>query len=155
MAHYAFINTDSEVVEVITGKDEDDLDTLPEGFDSWEEYYETQREGLTCKRTSYNTQSNEHLDGGTPFRANYAGIGFIYDDTNDVFYPPAPYSSWVISEDTNWIWVAPVEYPSDANDEMDPSLPHKAYEWNEDSENWELLHITIYNSETEEWELQE
>ena len=49
MAHYAFINTDLEVVEVITGKDEDDLDTLPEGFDSWEEYYETQREGLTCK----------------------------------------------------------------------------------------------------------
>lgn len=155
MAHYAFINTDLEVVEVITGKDEDDLDTLPEGFDSWEEYYETQREGLTCKRTSYNTQSNEHLDGGTPFRGNYAGIGSIYDDTNDVFYPPAPYPSWVISEDTNWVWVAPVEYPSDANDEMDPSLPHKAYEWNEDSENWELLHITIYNSETEEWELQE
>ena len=49
---------------------------------------------------------------------------------------------------------SPSEYPSDANDEMDTSLPHKAYEWNEDSENWELLHTTIC-SETEEWELEE
>ena len=95
MAHYAFINTDLEVVEVITGKDEDDLDTLPEGFDSWEEYYETQR--VFFARELHIIQSNEHLDGGTPFRGNYAGIGSIYDDTNDVFYPPAPYPSWAIS----------------------------------------------------------
>jgi len=155
MAHYAFIDTDNIVVEVITGKDETDTETLPEGFDSWEEYYETQRDSLVCKRTSYNTISNTHNNDGTPFRGNYAGIGFIFDETNDVFYPVAPYPSWNISEDTNWIWKSPVEYPSDANDEMDTSLPHKSYEWNEESENWELLHTTIYNSETEEWELQE
>ena len=57
MAHYSFINDENIVVEVITGKDEDDLETLPEGFASWEEYYETKRDGLTCKRTSYNTQA--------------------------------------------------------------------------------------------------
>jgi hypothetical protein len=49
MAHYAFINSDNIVVEVITGKNEDE--NTPEGFSSWEAYYETKRDGLTCKRT--------------------------------------------------------------------------------------------------------
>ena len=57
----------------------------------------------------------------------------IYDDTvNDVFYPPEqPFASWILN-DTNWVWEAPVPYPSDANDEMDTSLPYKSYVWNED-----------------------
>ena len=154
MAHYCFINENNIVVEVITGKDEDDLETLPEGFASWEEYYETQRDGLTCKRTSYNTLANEHLDGGTPFRGNYAGIGFSYDPENDVFISQKPYPSWTLDE-TIWNWKAPVDYPSDANDELDTSLPRKAYEWDEDNQEWSLLYELQYNSETEEWELVE
>jgi hypothetical protein len=132
MAHYSFINTENLVVEVITGINEDDTETLPENYASWEEYYETQRDGLVCKRTSYNTLGGEHLLDGTPFRGNYAGIGFTYDSVNDVFYPQQPFPSWILNE-TTWIWDPPVEYPE--YDEDDP----KFYEWNEEDQTWDVV----------------
>jgi len=110
MAHYAFLNEENIVTEVITGIDEDNTDTLPEGFASWEAWYADFR-GQTCKRTSYNTFENSHLLGGTPFRGNYAGIGMTYDTDNDVFYLPQPYGSWTLS--SNWPWEAPIAYPTD------------------------------------------
>ncbi len=137
MAHYGFINNENIVVEVITGKDEDDLETLPEGFDSWEQYYETKRDGLTCKRTSYNTMGNEHNLGGTPFRGNYAGIGMTYDVENDVFYSEQPYPSWSISEETNWIWTPPIPRP-ETDPDADPQ-DRIGYEWNEEDQTWDLI----------------
>ena len=119
MAHYAFI-TDGIVTEVIVGKDEG-----TDGVD-WEEYYGNFK-GQTCKRTSYNTFGNEHTGEGTPFRGNYAGIGFTYDDVNDVFYAPQPYPSWTLN--SNWVWEAPVEYPDDGN----------FYDWNEETQSWDLV----------------
>lgn len=132
MAHYSFINIENLVVEVITGINEDDTETLPENYASWEEYYETQRDGLVCKRTSYNTLGGEHLLDGTPFRGNYAGIGFTYDPVNDVFYAQQPFPSWILNE-TTWIWDPPVEYPE--YDEDDP----KFYEWNEEDQTWDVV----------------
>ena len=132
MAHYSFINIENLVVEVITGINEDDTETLPENYASWEEYYETQRDGLVCKRTSYNTLGGEHLLDGTPFRGNYAGIGFTYDPDNDVFYAQQPFPSWILNE-TTWIWDPPVEYPE--YDEDDP----KFYEWNEEDQTWDVV----------------
>ena len=112
MAHYSFIK-DNIVIEVITGIAEDDTSTLPEKFDSWEEFYLTQRsEADQCLRTSYNTRGNEHLEDGTPFRGNYAGIGFTYDPDNDVFYEPQPFESWTLNT-TTWLWEAPITNPSD------------------------------------------
>ena len=127
MAHYAFINENNIVTEVIVGKHEDDTTDLPEGFADWEAWYADFR-GQTCKRTSYNTIANTHTGDGTPFRGNYAGIGFTYDTENDVFYPPQPYPSWVLNE-TTWTWDAPVAYPTDG----------EAYIWNENQGNWELV----------------
>lgn len=112
MAHYAFINEENIVTEVIVGKDEADNTDLPEGFADWEAWYGDFR-GQTCKRTSYNTFANAHNDGGTAFRGNYAGIGYTYNTENDVFYPPKPYESWTLNND--WIWEAPVDYPNDNN----------------------------------------
>jgi len=129
MAHYAFINTDNIVVEVITGKDETDTETLPEGFDSWEQYYETKRDGLICKRTSYNTQNGEHLLDGTPFRANYAGIGYTYEEEDDIFLPPKPYPSWQLYADNPYVWAAPLPYPNDFTDPDDISI----YGWDEEA----------------------
>tara|TARA_R100000482_G_scaffold12046_1_gene3610 strand:+ start:235 stop:630 length:396 start_codon:yes stop_codon:yes gene_type:complete len=80
MAHYAFINENNIVTEVIVGKDEDDNTDLPEGFADWEAWYADFR-GQTCKRTSYNTIANTHTLDGTPFRGNYAGIGFTMIQT--------------------------------------------------------------------------
>ena len=88
MAHYAFI-TAGIVTEVIVGRDENDL---AEGISSWEDYYATKRVGQVCKRTSYNTYIDDagvsqHTEGGAPFRGCYAGIGYTYDEVNDVFIP--------------------------------------------------------------------
>ena len=107
MAHYAFINADNIVVEVITGRNEDDTTG---GVTDWEQWYAEQREGLICKRTSYNTVGNEHLFGGVPFRKNYAGIGMIYDAERDAFIEQQPYPSWVLNE-TTCIWEAPIPKP--------------------------------------------
>jgi hypothetical protein len=102
MAHYAQLDSGNVVVNVFVGRDEDDL---AEGVTSWEEYYAP--EGFTVKRTSYNTVAGEHLDGGTPFRGNYAGIGYTYDEALDAFIAPMPEDGeWVLDEETfSWVEV--------------------------------------------------
>jgi len=118
MAHYAFLNMQNIVTDVITGKDE------TEGPKNWEIHYGNIREQV-CRRTSCNTKGGQHLDGKTPFRKNYAGIGYTYDETRDAFIPPKPYDSFVLNEDT-CLWEAPIEKPSDG----------KVYVWDEDNKKW-------------------
>jgi hypothetical protein len=79
----------------------------------------------TWLQTSYNTHSNQHPEG-RPLRGNYAGIGYNYDATNDVFYAPQPFPSWILNN-TTWLWEAPVTMPTDGKD----------YKWNESITNWE------------------
>jgi len=76
-------------------------------------------------QTSYNTHGNQHTQGGTPLRGNYAGIGYTYDRTNDVFYAPKPYPSWTLNQ-TTWLWESPTPYPTD----------DKFYRWNEATTSW-------------------
>ena len=121
MAHYAFLNMQNIVTEVIVGKDE------TEGPTNWEMHYGNIREQV-CKRTSYNTVAGEHTGGGTPFRKNYAGIGYTYDYARDAFIAPKPYVSWKLNND-KCIWESPVEYPSDG----------KEYTWNEDTTSWDEI----------------
>jgi len=106
MAHYAFLDENKIVSEVIVGRDEDDL---AEGVTSWEDYYGAVR-GQRCLRTSYNTLANAHSGDGVPFRGNYAGIGFEYREDLDAFIPPKPFESWVLDE-LNFVWEAPVLRP--------------------------------------------
>lgn len=120
MAHYAFLDGNNVVTEVITGKDETDTSH------NWEQWYGNFR-GQICKRTSYNTQGGQHNMGGTPYRKNYAGIGYTYDAGRDAFIPPQPYASWTLDEDT-CLWQAPVAYPTDG----------KFYVWDENILNWVL-----------------
>lgn len=104
MAHYAFIDENNIVTEVIVGKDEDDL---AEGVISWESHYGAFR-GQRCLRTSYNTRGGVHAFDGTPFRGNYAGVGFTYHEDLDAFVGPKPAEGdWVLDEAT-FSWV-PVE----------------------------------------------
>jgi len=128
MAHYAFIDENNIVTEVITGKDEDDLDTLPNSFSNWEEYYSSLRGYATCKRTSYNTFGNQHNLDGIAFRGNYAGIGYIYNEENDVFYAPQPFNSWILDLET-WLWVAPLPRPQETEEELANA---QIYVWDED-----------------------
>ena len=121
MAHYAFLNMQNIVTEVIVGKDETD------GPTNWEMHYGNIREQV-CKRTSYNTKGGVHSKGGTPFRKNYAGIGYTYDFARDAFIPPKPFDSWMLNEDS-CLWEAPVAMPDDG----------QAYEWNEETTSWNLI----------------
>jgi len=137
MAHYAFIDENNIVVKVITGVDENDTANLPSEFSSWEEFYADQQ-GLTCKRTSYNTIFNTHINEGTPFRGNYASKGGVYDSENDVFLPEKIYDSWVLDE-TTWDYVAPIDKP-------DTNPDH--YKWNE-----QAYQDDTANPKTEGWVL--
>jgi hypothetical protein len=112
MAHYVELDENNIVVGGFVGRDEDDL---AEGVTDWEVYYA--RPGFTVKRTSYNTSGGVHSEGGTPFRGNYAGIGFTYDEALDAFIAPQPFPSWQL-EETTYSWIAPVPYPEDGKDYM-------------------------------------
>ena len=156
MAHYALIDNANIVQKVIVGIDETKTDDLPEEFSSWEEFYANLTKFPKCKRTSYNTFANAHNTGGTPFRGNYAGIGYTYDDNDDVFYMPQPFNSWILNND--YVWEAPLSFPADANLDGDTTLPQKYYIWLDDlymsdnTKGWVHTVTLNYNDETEEWE---
>jgi hypothetical protein len=114
MAHYAFLDSNNIVTEVIVGKDETDT------TENWEQFYGEFR-GQVCKRTSYNGN----------IRKNYAGIGYTYDFERDAFIAPKPYNSWVLNE-TTCRWDAPVEMPSNSG----IGEPHWSYKWDEETVNW-------------------
>ena len=78
-------------------------------------------------KTSYNTQGGVHLLGGTPYRKNYAGIGYTYDRNRQAFIPPKPFGSWILHEET-CLWDAPVAYPTDG----------ELYVWDEGTTSWVL-----------------
>jgi hypothetical protein len=112
MAYYAFINAEKIVVGVIPGRDEFDV---VDGISDWEAYYASKHEGITVKRTSYNTRGGVHYDPATgepsadqskTFRGNYAGIGFTYDEALDAFIPPRPSEDATLDE-TTFSWVVP------------------------------------------------
>lgn len=111
MAHYAFLDENNVVTEVIVGIDETEL---IEGQDpeTWYGNFRSQR----CIRTSYNGN----------IRKNYAGIGYTYDDDRDAFIPPKPFASWILDEETCQ-WNAPKPYPGDAE---------TLYAWDEDKKDW-------------------
>ena len=120
MANYAFLDENNVVTEVIPGKDEN------EGGIDWEQHYGEFR-GQICKRTSYNTIGGVHVKGGTPFRKNYAGIGYTYREDIDAFVPPQPYPSWALDENANWN--PPIAMPKDGG----------IYIWNESNQFWESV----------------
>ena len=120
MAHYAFLDTNNIVTEVIVGIDEGEQDI------NWEQHYGAFRD-QTCKRTSYNTHGGIHSNGGVPFRKNYAGIGYTYDEARDAFIPPQPYASWLLDE-ASCLWEAPVQMPDDG----------ERYQWDETAGEWVL-----------------
>jgi len=110
MSHFAKV-VDGKVTQVIVAE---------------KEFFDTFIDSTpgTWIQTSYNTIGNQHPEG-RPLRGNYAGIGYTYDATNDVFYAPQPFPSWILNNKT-WLWEAPVAMPTDG----------KNYKWDEATTNW-------------------
>ena len=124
MAHFAKLGTGNiiERVEVVSN---DVATTEQAGVDFLNNLYKTRD---VWKKTSYNTVGGVHKLGGTPFRKNYAGVGYKYDQTRDAFIEPKPFNSWTLNE-TTCLWEAPVAYPDDDN----------TYTWNETNQTWDLV----------------
>lgn len=110
MSHFAKV-CDGKVIQVIVAEKEF-FDTFVDSSPG------------TWIQTSYNTHGNQHPEG-RPLRGNYAGLGYTYDSTNDVFYAPQPYPSWILNNNT-WLWESPIPYPTDG----------KVYIWDETITNW-------------------
>lgn len=114
MAHYAKV-VDGIVTKVIVAE--------PEFFNNFVD--SSPGEWI---QTSYNTHGGVHLNGGTPLRKNFAGIGMIYDKQRDAFIRPQPFPSWTLDEDT-CVWQPPTPRPTD----------DKVYEWNESTTSWDAI----------------
>jgi hypothetical protein len=124
MSHFAQIDENNIVTQVIV-VEQDVIDTGLFGDPSkW-------------IQTSYNTRQNVHYNsdglpsGKPPFRGNFAGIGYIYDTENDVFYSPSPFPSWILNTE-KWTWESPVPYP------VDQEGP---FVWNEETLTWDKIEI--------------
>ena len=113
MAHYAFLDENNIVTQVIVGRDEWEV---VDGISDWEAYY-GELHAQRCLRTSYNGN----------IRKNYAGIGYTYNEELDAFVPPCHFPSWILDEETA-TYKAPIPYPTDG----------KGYQWNELQQKWQL-----------------
>jgi len=137
MAYFAKLGTGNIVEKVISINntvitDSNGVEQEQLGIDFINKLYNTND---IWKQTSYNTNGGVHVKGGTPFRKNYAGIGFQYDLQRDAFLPPKPYNSWVLNEDTCF-WEAPVVLPTTELSD------NQYYSWNESILNWEIKELT-------------
>tara|TARA_Y100001973_G_C5059580_1_gene261973 strand:+ start:313 stop:687 length:375 start_codon:yes stop_codon:yes gene_type:complete len=124
MAHFAKLGI-GNIVTAVHVVSNDVATTEQAGVDFLNDLYKTRD---VWKQTSYNTVGGEHLLGGIPFRKNYAGIGFKYDQTRDAFIPPKPFESWTLNENT-CLWKAPTPMPTDG----------KVYKWNEETKTWDEI----------------
>ena len=130
MAHFAKLGIGNKVVKVEVVSN-DVATTEQAGVDFLNNLYGTND---VWKQTSYNTRGGIHKLDGTPFRKNFAGIGYKYDQTRDAFIPPKPYESWTLNEDTcNW------ESPVAKTELTEEQLSNRYYlVWNETNQTWDL-----------------
>ena len=150
MAHFAKLGANGKVIQVLTLDNKDMLNAdNVEDESVGQQYLETHNNwpAQMWIQTSYNTSGNQHKDGGTPFRGNYAGIGYEWDEDNNIFWPKKPYASWVKHmESASWkspIGDAPAltaeqEAQNTPADENTPATNAWYYAWNEDNQSWDL-----------------
>ena len=130
MAHFAKIGVGNVVVKVHVVSN--DVATSEQaGVDFLNNLYKSRDVWV---QTSYNTKSGVHLNGGTPFRKNYAGVGYTYDQSRDAFIPPKKYKSWTLNE-TTCLWDPPVAKPELTEEQINNK---NYYSWNEETQQWDL-----------------
>ena len=137
MAHFAKINDNNVVLAVLAIDDKDcQNDNGVETESVGQAYLQTHNNWPSDKwiQTSYNTYKNQHQNNGTAFRGNYASKGYIWDASNDIFWPPKPFASWT-KNTTTADWEAPLAKPdlTDTQENQNTANTHEwAYEWDED-----------------------
>ena len=138
MAHFAKLGSNSRVIQVLTLDDKDMLNADGVEDEKVGQQYLERHNNWPAQmwiQTSYNTSGGTHKDGGTPLRGNYAGIGHIWDEDNNIFYSKKPYTSWVLNT-TDAQWHSPIgDAPDDLTDEEKDA--GTSYQWNEVDQSWD------------------
>jgi hypothetical protein len=144
MAHFAKLGANGKVIQVLTLDNKDMLNA--DGVEDetvGQQYLELHNNwpAQMWIQTSYNTAGNQHKNDGTPFRGNYAGIGYTWDEDNEIFWPKQPFASWVklISEAR---WQSPIgDAPALTAEQTSQNQANThlwVYEWNEEGQSWDL-----------------
>jgi len=138
MAHFAKIGMSSKVIAVLTLNNKNMLNADGVEDETVGQQYLERHNNWPAPmwiQTSYNTSRGTHNLGGTPLRGNYAGIGYTWDEDNNIFYGKKPYPSWVLNT-TDARWHSPIgDAPDDLTDEEKAANTH--YVWNEGTGAWD------------------
>ena len=147
MAHFAKLGSNSKVIQVLTLDDKDMLNADGIEDESVGQQYLELHNNWPAQmwiQTSYNTSSNQHKNGGTPFRGNYAGIGYTWDEDNEIFWPKKPYASWV-KHNESASWKSPIgdapQLTAEQTSQNEAATHAWSYVWNEDNTTWDLTNL--------------
>ena len=144
MAHFAKLGSNGKVIQVLTMDNDKMLNA--DGVEDelvGQQWLETHNNwpAQMWIQTSYNTSSNQHKNGGTPFRGNYAGIGYEWDEDNQIFWPKKPYASWVKNTTTAG-WDSPIgdapALTAEQKSQNEAGTHQWHYAWNEAEQTWDL-----------------
>ena len=144
MAHFAKLGANGKVIQVLTLDNKDMLNAdNVEDEAVGQQYLETHNNwpAQMWIQTSYNTQGNQHKLGGTPFRGNYAGIGFEWDEDNNIFWPKSPFASWV-KDIATATWKSPIgdapALTAEQTSQNEAGTHSWSYVWNDSGQSWDL-----------------
>jgi hypothetical protein len=148
MAHFAKIGMSSKVIAVLTLDNKDMLNADGVEDESVGQQYLERHNNWPAQmwiQTSYNTSQGKHKSGddSKAFRGNYAGIGHIWDEDNNIFYPKSPYPSWVLNT-TTASWHSPIgDAPELTAEQIADTSNRYHYDWNEVGQSWDLVTTPI------------
>jgi hypothetical protein len=142
MAHFAKLGANGKVIAVLTLNNSDMLNASGVEDETVGQQYLELHNNWPAQmwiQTSYNTQGGQHKSGGTPFRGNYAGIGYSWDEDDQIFWPKKPFTSWVKDVATA-SWKSPIGDAPALTEEQ--RTANSYYQWNEAGQSWDLKTIS-------------
>jgi hypothetical protein len=149
MAHFAKISEDNIVLSVLTLNNSDMTDENGNSSESIGQQYLQKHNNWPAHlwiQTSYNTYGGQHIKNGIPLRGNYAGIGYIWDEENQIFWPKKPYASWIKHISTA-SWKSPMgDAPSLTEEQISQNTAYThmwEYNWNEENQSWDLINFKV------------
>ena len=144
MAHFAKLGANGKVIQVLTLDNKDMLNADGIEDEAVGQQYLERHNNWPAQmwiQTSYNTMANQHTKGGTPLRGNYAGIGYEWDEDNNIFWPKKPYASWV-KNTSSAQWESPIgdapALTAEQQEQNEADTHAWSYSWNEDNQSWDL-----------------
>jgi hypothetical protein len=149
MAHFAKLGANGKVIAVLTLNNSDMLNASGVEDESVGQQYLELHNNWPAQmwiQTSYNTQGGQHKNGGTPFRGNYAGIGYTWDEEDQIFWPKKPFTSWV-KHIPSASWKSPIgDAPALTTEQtaQNTANTHRwIYNWNETGQSWDLVNTLV------------